>query len=60
MAEDRCRVRAPAAAQALAGLRNTALTVLRRLGFENIRAGLEHCCEHRQELIHLLRYGITK
>lgn len=40
--EDRCRVRAPAGAQALAALRNAALTVLRRLGFDNIRAGLEH------------------
>jgi predicted transposase YbfD/YdcC len=58
--EDRCRVRAPAAAQALAALRNAALTVLRRLGFDNIQAGLEHCSAHRQKLIHLLRYGITK
>jgi predicted transposase YbfD/YdcC len=60
MGEDRCRVRAPAGAQALAALRNAALTVLRRLGFDNIRAGLEHCSAHRQKLIHLLRYGITK
>ena len=60
MREDACRVGAPAAAQALAALRNTALTLLRRLGFDNIRAGLEHCSAHRQKLIHLVRHGITK
>jgi len=60
MREDTCRVRAPAAAQALAVLRNTALTLLRRLGFDNIQAGLEHCSAHRQKLIHLVRHGITK
>jgi len=60
MREDTCRVRAPAAAQALAALRNTALTLLRHLGFDNIRAGLEHCSAHRQKLIHLVRHGITK
>jgi hypothetical protein len=60
MREDSCRVRAPAAAQALAALRNTALTLLRRLGFDNIQAGLEHCCAHRQKLIHLVRHGITE
>ncbi len=58
--EDRCRVRAPAAAQALAALRNTALTVLRRLGFGNIRAAVEHCADHRQELVRLVRYGTTE
>jgi len=55
--EDRCRVRAPAAAQALAALRNAALTLLRRLGLTNISAALEHCADHRQQLIHLIRYG---
>jgi len=60
LGEDRCRVRAPAGAQALAALRNAALTVLRRMGFGNIRAGLEHCCAHQQELIHILRHGIIE
>ena len=55
--EDRCRVRAPAAAQALSALRNTALTVLRRLGFGNIVAGFEHCAQHPQQLVHLIRHG---
>ena len=55
--EDRCRVRAPAAAEALAALRNTVLTLLRRAGFNNIQAGLEHCAEHPQQVIHLIRYG---
>lgn len=55
--EDRCRVRAPAAAQALAALRNVALTLLRRLGLTNISAALEHCGDHRQQVIHLIRYG---
>ena len=57
MQEDRCRVRAPAAGEALSALRNTALTLLRRLGFSNIAAGLEQCAQHRQQLIHLIRYG---
>lgn len=58
--EDRCRVRSPAGAQGLAALRNAALTVLRRLGFDNIRAGLEYCSAHRQKLIHIVRYGIIE
>jgi predicted transposase YbfD/YdcC len=60
MQEDRCRVRSGPAAQALAALRNTALTLLRRLGYQNISAALEHCAEHRQNVIHLLRYGIIE
>jgi len=55
--EDTCRVCAPAAAQALAALRNAVLTMLRRVGFTNISAALEHCADHRQELIHLVRHG---
>jgi len=60
MREDACRVRAPAAAQALAALRNTALTLLRRLGLGNIQAGVEHCAADRQRLIHLVRHGTTQ
>ncbi len=55
--EDLCRVREPAAAEALAALRNTALTLLRRLGHDNIHAALEHCADQRQQIIHLVRYG---
>lgn len=55
--EDRCRVRAPAAAQALAAMRNAALALLRRLGLTNISAAVEHCAQHQQEVIHLVRYG---
>jgi hypothetical protein len=55
--EDLCRMRAPAAAEALAALRNTALTLLRRLGYGNINAALEHCADQPQQIIHLVRYG---
>ena len=55
--EDRCRVRAPNGAQALAALRNTALTLARRLGFTNIVEALEHFAERRTELVRLIRYG---
>jgi len=46
-----------AAAQALGALRNTALTMLRRLGFGNIRAGLGQWAVHQQQLVHIVRYG---
>jgi predicted transposase YbfD/YdcC len=58
--EDSCRVRTLTAAQALAALRNTALTVLRRLGFGNIRAALEHWTAHQQELVHTVRRAIIE
>ena len=58
--EDRCRVRAPNAAQALAALRNTALTLARRIGFTNTVEALEHFAEQRADLLHLIRYGIIE
>jgi len=39
--EDECRVRSRDAPQGLAALRNTCLTILRRLGFRPVE-GLEH------------------
>jgi predicted transposase YbfD/YdcC len=48
--EDQGRTNAGHAPQALAALRNTALTMLRRLGFRPVE-GLEHFAEHRQEAI---------
>ena len=58
--EDGCRVRAPAAAQALAALRNAALSVLRRLGFTNMKAGTEHWADNRRQLIRLVCHEIIK
>ena len=57
MDEDRCRVRAPKAAQALAAFRNTAMTLARRAGFTNIVEALEHFGEQRADLVRLIRYG---
>ena len=48
--EDQARTNAGYAPQVLAALRNTALTMLRRLGFKSVE-GLEHFAEHRQRAI---------
>jgi predicted transposase YbfD/YdcC len=51
--EDQARANARNAPQALAALRNTVLTVLRRLGFKPVE-GFEHFAEHRQQAINVL------
>ena len=48
--EDQTRTNAGAAPEVLAALRNTALTVLRRLGFRPVE-GFEHFAENRQAAI---------
>ena len=48
--EDQARSNAGNAPQVLAALRNTALTMLRRLGFKPVE-GFEHFAEHRQAAI---------
>lgn len=48
--EDQGRTNAGHAPQVLAALRNTALTMLRRLGFKPVE-GIEHFAEHRQQAI---------
>ena len=48
--EDHARTNAGHAPQVLAALRNTALTVIRRLGFKPVE-GFEHFAEHRQAAI---------
>ncbi|HEY4042340.1 MAG TPA: ISAs1 family transposase [Rhodopila sp.] len=53
--EDQGRTNAGHAPQALAALRNTALTLLRRLGFKPAE-GIEHFAEHRQQAIDVI-YG---
>lgn len=53
--EDQVRTNAGHAPEALAALRNTALTMLRRLGLEPVE-GLEHFAEHRREAIDAI-YG---
>ena len=55
--EDACRVRAPAAVQAFAALRNTAITVIRRLGFVNTVEALEHFAEFRNHSVQIVRHG---
>lgn len=51
--EDQARTNAGSAPQVLAALRNTALTVVRRLGFKPVE-GFEHFAEHRQAAIDTL------
>lgn len=51
--EDQARTNAGHAPEALAALRNTALTMLRRLGFRPVE-GLEHFAEHRQQAINAI------
>lgn len=51
--EDQGRTNAGHAPQALAALRNTALTMLRRLGFKPVE-GIEHFAEHRQDAINAI------
>ncbi|MBA3280499.1 MAG: ISAs1 family transposase [Geodermatophilaceae bacterium] len=51
--EDQARTNAGNAPQVLAALRNTALTVVRRLGFKPVE-GFEHFAEHRQGAIDAL------
>jgi len=43
-----------------AALRNTALTLARRIGFTNTVEALEHSAEQRADLVHLIRYGIIE
>jgi predicted transposase YbfD/YdcC len=51
--EDQARTNAGHAPQVLAALRNTALTILRRLGFRPVE-GFEHFAEHRSEAINAI------
>ena len=55
--EDLCRVRSGSAPQVLTALRNTVLTLLRRLGFQNIVEGLENFMDNRAQAVNLVRYG---
>lgn len=51
--EDQTRSNTGHAPQVLAALRNTALTMLRRLGFKPVE-GIEHFAEHRQQAIDVI------
>ena len=51
--EDQGRTTAGHAPRALAALRNTALTMLRRLGFKPVE-GIDHFAEHRQQAIDVI------
>ena len=55
--EDQCRVRKGTGPQAMAALRNTAITILRRAGVDNIAAGLRHFMMNYRQAISLVRYG---
>jgi hypothetical protein len=55
--EDRCRVRSGSGPQVFAAIRNTVITMLRRLGFTNMAEGIEHFGEERTEAVKLVRYG---
>jgi predicted transposase YbfD/YdcC len=55
--EDECRVRTGSAPQVLTAIRNTVLTLLRRLGYKNIVEGIEHFQENRSQALQLVRFG---
>jgi len=55
--EDQCRVRKGTGPQAMAALRNTAITILRRAGVDNIAAGLRHFMMNYRQAISLVRHG---
>lgn len=55
--EDRCRVRSGSGPQVFAALRNAAITMLRRLGFTNMQAAIEHFAEERAQAVRAVRYG---
>ena len=57
--EDQARTNAGHAPQVLAALRNTALTVIRRLGFKPVE-GFEYFAEHRQEAIDAVKRRRTE
>ena len=58
--EDSCRVRKGAIPQLLAAFRNTALTCIRRLGFNSAVEGLEHFSEKRNQAIRFILSGRIK
>lgn len=55
--EDSCRVRTGTPPEALAALRNTAITLLRRLGHQNIAAALRSFMMKPEAAVSLVRYG---
>jgi hypothetical protein len=57
--EDQARTNAGHAPQVLAAIRNTALTVIRRLGFKPAE-GFEHFAEHRQGAIDAVTHPRTE
>ena len=57
--EDQARARAGNAPQVLAACRNTALTLIRRLGFK-VAEGFEHFAEHRSKAVEAVRGGRTE
>jgi len=57
--EDDARTRSDNAPQTLAALRNTALTVIRRLGFKPVE-GFEHFAENRHAALPVLKSGRTE
>jgi hypothetical protein len=57
--EDQTRTNAGHAPQVLAALRNTVLTIIRRLGFKPVE-GFEHFAEHRQDAINAVTHPRTE
>jgi hypothetical protein len=58
--EDRCRTRSRNIAQLLAAGRNTAITLIRRAGYQEIPAGLENFAENRSNAIRTLLHPRTE
>lgn len=55
--EDACRVRKGCLPQVMAALRNTAITIIRRIGLRNIVEGIELFMEDRHLTAKIIRYG---
>jgi len=55
--EDRCRVRSGSGPQVFAALRNAAIAMLRRLGFDNMMEGVERFQYERAAALRAIRYG---
>ena len=58
--EDCCRTRSRNIAQLLAAGRNTAITLLRRAGYQEIPEGLEDFAENRSKAIRAIRFNRTE
>jgi predicted transposase YbfD/YdcC len=58
--EDQCRVRKGTGPEALAWVRNAAISLIRRAGHTNVKAATEQMADDRPQALALLLYGRTE